>query len=507
MSEGRGEPEPHQPSARPARGRMAAAIAAAFAAGVLLTAAGAAWWMHGGRPTPPAPATRPAPVPPVPPPAMGRGAAEQDSLTGGWEQETPEGGAAPWRISFAQTPVGPRFELETAKASLAGLYTLNEKELPRQVDLAVRETRTRGGWMGLQEPVTVRGVFTVEGDRLTLVLGLDSLEPFERVAASVGALLEGMADGFKKGDGPLKAQAADQKALRELDGRPRPGSLAGGAGTLLLAMKRDPRLEDPLIPGTPQAQREALDRMTYPPPPGELTAAWEARGPRAALRLPGNVFMPFVRVAPGDFLLGAEGDEAASPVHKVRITKGYWLGQCEVTQAQWKAVMGVNPSNIEDDTLPVESVSWEDAELFIQRLNRTGAGRFRLPTEAEWVFACQAGDAVPGQFIAAKSAVGEYAWCFPNSDSRAHPVGTRKANAWGFHDMTGNVWEWCADWHAPDYYAVSPVADPQGPDTGSERIALGGSWRDDPAICRTLRRNWFPPTLRRDGYGFRLCAD
>ncbi|HEY7545724.1 MAG TPA: bifunctional serine/threonine-protein kinase/formylglycine-generating enzyme family protein, partial [Blastocatellia bacterium] len=183
----------------------------------------------------------------------------------------------------------------------------------------------------------------------------------------------------------------------------------------------------------------------------------------------------FVQIPQGEFLMGSEkGEGDEKPAHKVRISRPFEMGKYEVTQAQWEAVMGNNPSNFKGANLPVENVSWNDAQEFIQKLNARNDGYvYRLPTEAEWEYACRAGST--GDYA---GNLDEMAWHGSNSASKTHSVGQKKPNAWGLHDMHGNVWEWCMDWYLENYYSQSPSADPPGPGTGSLRVSRGGSCYD-----------------------------
>ena len=215
-----------------------------------------------------------------------------------------------------------------------------------------------------------------------------------------------------------------------------------------------------------------------------VQAAW-AQPPEKALPekmsidLGGGVKMDFVLIKPGSFMMGSKNGllEDERPVHKVTITKPFYMGVYEVTQAQWKALMGDNPFYFKGDALPVEQVSWEDCQRFLAKLNqRAGQGRIcRLPTEAEWEYACRAGSTSDYCF-GDDDRLGDYAWYPRNSGYKTHPVGQKKPNAWGLYDMHGNVWEWCSDWYDAAYYAESPGKDPKGPSTGQERVVRGGSW-------------------------------
>ena len=203
--------------------------------------------------------------------------------------------------------------------------------------------------------------------------------------------------------------------------------------------------------------------------------------------------MEFVWVPAGEFLMGSESGEAdddESPVREVRISAGYWLGKHEVTQGEWEAVMGSNPSDFQNcgRDCPVERVSWEDVQAFIGRLNgRSGGNRYRLPSEAEWEYAARAGTS-GDRYGADMEAIG---WHSGNSGGSPRRVGRKAPNAWGLHDMLGNVWEWVEDWYGD--YAGGYVTDPRGPATGSNRVYRGGSWYGSARSCRSSNRNTSPP--------------
>ena len=216
--------------------------------------------------------------------------------------------------------------------------------------------------------------------------------------------------------------------------------------------------------------------------------------------------MEFVRIPAGSFLMGSPEDEqdrnSDETQHGVTISQGFWMGKYEVTQGQWEAVMGSNPSRYSrcGPRCPVETVSWDDVQQFIARLNarESGSGyRYRLPTEAEWEYAARAGTtgARHGELDAT-------AWYRGNSGGTPHPVGGKGANAWGLHDMLGNVWECTADWYGN--YPSGAVTDPTGPSRGSRRVRRGGSWADYARYVRSAGRVSSAPGLRYSTLGFRL---
>jgi len=211
--------------------------------------------------------------------------------------------------------------------------------------------------------------------------------------------------------------------------------------------------------------------------------------------------MEFVWIPAGEFMMGSDGGEAVEqPVHKVHID-GFWMGKYEVTQGQWKAVMYDNPAYFKKgDNYPVEQVNWGDTQDFIAALSERSGNHFRLPTEAEWEYACKAG--TPGQRY---GELIDIAWFNVNSNIVTHPVGQKKPNAWGLHDMLGNVWEWCQDWYDGRYYAASPSKNPRGASSDSNRVYRGGSWLHDARHVRAAYRGNLAPSLGDDDLGFRLA--
>jgi formylglycine-generating enzyme required for sulfatase activity len=197
------------------------------------------------------------------------------------------------------------------------------------------------------------------------------------------------------------------------------------------------------------------------------------------------------------------GAEYEKPVHRVSITRPFYMGKYEVTQGQWQAVMGNNTSYFKNgENCPVEQVSWDAAQHFLAKLNESNDGfHYRLPGEAEWEYASRAGT------------IGDYAgdldsmaWYDKNSGNRTHPVGTKKPNAWGLYDMHGNVWEWCQDWYDENYYRNSASSEPQGPSNGQYRVLRGGSWNLNASLSRSARRGWNAPDSRGYDLEFRVVA-
>ncbi|MDX1910160.1 MAG: SUMF1/EgtB/PvdO family nonheme iron enzyme [Saprospiraceae bacterium] len=181
----------------------------------------------------------------------------------------------------------------------------------------------------------------------------------------------------------------------------------------------------------------------------------------------------------------------------------YEIGKYPVTQKLWKDIMGNNPSHFKGDDLPVENVRWEDCQAFLKKLNERFPGKnYRLPTEAEWEFAARGGALSKGYEYAGSNDLDEVGWYNKNSGGKTHPVGLKKANELGIHDMSGNVWEWCSDWYG--IYPSSAATDPLGPDSGTFRVNRGGSWDDAPQNCRVANRNFNSPGYRNYVLGLRL---
>lgn len=220
-----------------------------------------------------------------------------------------------------------------------------------------------------------------------------------------------------------------------------------------------------------------------------------------------GIGMEFRYIPPGKFWMGESDKESTQPSerHEVILTKGFFIQTTQVTQGQWKAVMGSNPSHFAKggDDCPVETVSWDDAQGFIARLNEMERVElYRLPTEAEWEFACRAGSDAAYCFGDDEGQLGEYAWFSGNSNNCTHPVAQLKPNIWSLYDMHGNVWEWCHDWYGA--YPLGSVTDPMGSSTGSDRVLRGGCWRYVASFCRSAYRDYFTPDYRFYNVGFRL---
>ena len=224
--------------------------------------------------------------------------------------------------------------------------------------------------------------------------------------------------------------------------------------------------------------------------------------------LGGGVKLTMVLIPAGEFTMGSPEDDpdrvSDETPHRIQITEPFYLGIYEVTQEQYEKVMGKNPSGSEGPTLPVEQVSWEDATTFCAKLSASDPrSTYRLPTEAEWEYACRAGTTTRHSF--GDDLDPQYAWFRDNSNGRSHPVGQKQPNAWGLYDMHGNVREWCRDWYASSYQEDPSTVDPTGPATGSNRVARGGGWFVTPEYCRSANRDKYAPINRFINLGFRVA--
>jgi formylglycine-generating enzyme required for sulfatase activity len=224
------------------------------------------------------------------------------------------------------------------------------------------------------------------------------------------------------------------------------------------------------------------------------------------------LYAKFVLIPSGTFMMGSPEDEPGrstmETLHQVTISKPFYMQTTEVTQKQWEKVMGNNPSYFQgDENLPVEQVSWNDVQEFIRKLNKMeGNDKYRLPTEAQWEYACRAGSSTMYCFGNDPGRLGEYAWYDENSGNVTHAVGQKKPNAWGLYDMYGNVWEWVQDWGGSGDYPSGHVTDPTGPSSGPSRVFRGGSGVDcTGSCCRTAFRAGDRPDSRYwKSVGFRL---
>jgi formylglycine-generating enzyme required for sulfatase activity/predicted Ser/Thr protein kinase len=291
-----------------------------------------------------------------------------------------------------------------------------------------------------------------------------------------------------------------------------------------------------LAVGPPEARPTSPTGQTSPTRP---TAPAIAPAPGQPWTVP-DLGLELVWVAPGSVQMGENnGSGKETPAHTVQISRGFWMGKYEVTQAEYEALTGKNPSQVKDARNPVETVSWDDAVAFCTKLTEREqkAGRlpegyeYRLPTEAEWEYAARGGTGSKGTLYAGSNNVDEVAWYYANSgdrrlddrlsyseadnnkrksnllsnNCRPHPVGQKKPNELGLYDPSGNVWEWCLDWFDASYYARSPGTDPVNLEAGSYRVGRGGGWCNVAGFCRVANRFYSGPSNMSDFVGFRAC--
>ena len=246
-----------------------------------------------------------------------------------------------------------------------------------------------------------------------------------------------------------------------------------------------------------------------------------------------SIGMQLAAIPPGEFLMG--GHEPPNellrvfdfepkmvrdefPQHPVRINRPFWLGVYPVTVREYRQVMGTVPRLLQgflglfgEVRLPVTNVTWDEAQEFCRRLSELPVEKaadhvYRLPTEAEWEYACRAGTTTRFSFGDDPAKLGGYAWWSENAGKKAHPVGQKKPNSWSLFDMHGNVWEWCGDWHARGYYSRSPRDDPPGPHSGENRVVRGGSWHSiNPGYFRSASRAHYLPDRRLSYVGLRVA--
>lgn len=211
---------------------------------------------------------------------------------------------------------------------------------------------------------------------------------------------------------------------------------------------------------------------------------------------------------PGEFMMGAPESEWPDRLsvypydetpHKVKLTHGFWLLETEVTQEMWQSVMGENPSEFMGDQNPVENVSWDDSQYFCQILSQKLGQQVRLPTEAQWEYACRAG--TTSDYAGDLDSI---AWNPSNSGSMTHTVGQKEPNSWGFYDMIGNVWEWCSDYYDSSYYSRSPASDPENTAVSSYRVNRGGSWSSFAGQYRSAFRGGTKPDNQNSHFGLRI---
>lgn len=275
--------------------------------------------------------------------------------------------------------------------------------------------------------------------------------------------------------------------------------------------------------------KESIDLMVYAPNTDTITRTlYVNEGDSISFDIFPNrkitakdIRIDMVKVESGDFVMGKPGSKSNARLHKVELDD-FYISKYEVTQSLWKMIMKENPSKRIGDSLPVENVSWEDVQAFINKLNQLSGKKYRLPTEAEWEYAARGGHrAGEKQSYSGSTVIDSVAWYWKNSgdkilegrwdnelmkqnNCRIRKVGQLQANKLGIFDMTGNVWEWCSDWYEEEYYLESPLSNPKGPETGITKVCRGGSYISKASYCRNGFRFSYPPQNSYNYLGFRL---
>ena len=234
-------------------------------------------------------------------------------------------------------------------------------------------------------------------------------------------------------------------------------------------------------------------------------------GRTLTLTLGKGVTMKLVRIPAGKFMMGSpktekERKDNEGPQRQVTISKAFYMGVTEVTQSQYESITGKTPSRFKGPRNPVEQVSWDDATAFCAALSKKTGRTVRLPSEAQWEYACRAGTKTRFSFGDENKDLATCGWYKANSDGKSHPVGQKKPNAFGLYDMHGNVWEWCRDYYDEKFYANAKNVDPENPTESTARVLRGGSWGFSPLHCRAAYRGRFTPDNRRNSRGFRVVV-
>ncbi len=444
------------------------------------------------------------------PPSKPSGTRGLEPLEGVWKNQS-DAASPVRRIDFNEDILqGKSFTMELAGMEARGAYSV---EGTGRVFHVIFDFGSMGGDKKgmLQFDKRVRAAALARIDDIRMTLALDrrwvaaALE-FARIASVTPSVTNQQALAARAGE-----LTAAQRKLSEASGAAAPAALDAGEAVQFVLVK-DTRYggEQTFFPQLAGNDQVSLDTLVYPAPEKKLSPEWTVSGRTATLRLTETTAIEFVRIEPGEFMMGTDIETGGAPGewarHKVSITKPFWMGKHEVTQAQWKAVMGVVPCNVRGEDLPVDMVSWEDAQLFIRRVNEASDQAVRLPTEAEWEYAARGGTEGTFYWGESPAELVFHAWIAENSDKRQQPVGKLAPNPFGLHDVYGNVWEWCGDLYDPGYYRQSPQDDPQGSTRGTERVARGGCFTGYPRDTNSYFRNRFPPAMRRMEYGLRLCA-
>ncbi len=387
------------------------------------------------------------------------------------------------------------------------------------------------------EPVhEKRPSVVVEGGAIALKSCSRTQQSFEDPRLEHGIFFYHLIEGFKgaadlDGDGEITVSELESHTTKRVKDYARsqlgvlqiPSRFSRGEvqGDIIVAIKVESKNPGMLI--TPKVESRVPGILTAPFTAGEASIGqlrWaEHLGVEPVTT--NSIEMKLVLIPPGEFMMGAaDSDKEAyygyeKPQHRVTISRPFYMGETEVTQGQWKAVMGTEPWKGEEyvkegTNYPATYVSWEDAVEYCRRLSERDGREYRLPTEAEWEYACRGGSTGRYSFGDDVSELGRYAWFDENAwnkdEKYAHLVRQKLANPFGLFDMHGNVYEWCSDWYGEKYYGESPSADPTGPNDGESRVRRGGGWSNIAWFSRSAFRSRDTPTFRNNLLGFRLVS-
>jgi formylglycine-generating enzyme required for sulfatase activity len=260
----------------------------------------------------------------------------------------------------------------------------------------------------------------------------------------------------------------------------------------------------PAVAATVQPASEKIAETPKTEVSVKTTVVNELLANELSLDLGGDIKLDLVSIPAGEFEMGSSDDASEKPIHKVKISRQFYMGKYDVTQAQYEVVMGKNPSVFKGASLPVETVSFVEVEEFCKKASKLTSKPLRLPTEAEWEYACRAGTKMKFYSGDNDAALAQAGWFNGNAEGKTHPVGQKKPNAWGLYDMHGNVWQWCQDGYVENYMNAA-AEDPLCSAGNGSRVLRGGSWNSAPSDCRAARRTYDGPIDRRfNFFGFRV---
>lgn len=384
---------------------------------------------------------------------------------------------------------------------------IGRKEIDGLIPVVERAIALRGD---RQDLAKIRGQLVERRDaRLTRALAAMKAGDVQTASkALAGAAVEDLGEEVQLLDRVTRAAAAEERLLGLVKDAKADGVVSGDEARTILKVGEECLAVNPASEKAKVLVGQAKGIVERDTQRRAVNGQASVAETLALAPLRNSIGIELKLIPAGRFTMGQAGRDSHETPHQVTLTKPFYIGVYEVTNAQWKWVMENEPSNWKDADRPVERVSWDDAVEFCRKLSALPEERkarrvYRLPTEAEWEYACRAGTDTKYSFGDDESKLGEYGWFEGNSDKETHPVGKKKPNAWGLFDMHGNVWEWCSDWYGE--YPNRAVTDPQGPSIASDRVPRGGSWSTPARNCRSATRSRLSPSYRDDNLGFRLA--